>query len=295
MANQDIITTSSDLTNLPDTTESVESPSVDANPKSNAEVKVNSDSKNDTDAKINSDSTSNAETKSDSDSTNDAEAKDNADSKESKKAASLEELKAKMSPEELARFEAIKEKLRQRKLAELRLQKYYELKDRVAYQKKLELEKIKKAKIRKFVYLGTFVLLVAICVILYLTTRYSSDEINNQAGMLFKNYQSESYYKYDNSMLNKIEKPSNFRSYVSAEHTEEMSFVKQHAGDVGNLTQAVFSPDKQSILFSTVVYNYDGSDPENDEFCFYYVMDINTQKPSLLFKGFRQWYEIDWR
>lgn len=218
-----------------------------------------------------------------------------ADSFESEKTAAAKDIVSQMSPEDRAYYEAIKEKIRQKKLVELRLQRYYASRDKAAHLKQLELEKNKRSKFHKYVCFGIFALFVIICFILYYTKRDSYDALNDQAGMLFKNYQSESYFKYGNSMLFKIEKPSNFNSYVSSEHTEEIDFVRHHSGKTGNLTQAVFSPDRQYILFSTVVYNYDGSDPENDEYCFYYVMDVNTGKPSLLFKGFRQWYEIDWR
>lgn len=203
--------------------------------------------------------------------------------------------KENMTPEQLARLEAIKIELRKKRLMELRAEHKFKV---MAMEARIEREKeirAKKARQRKIVLWGILGLFVAFCFLLYFINRFSSDAIDNQSGIVMKKYETENYFTPTGGKLTRLDgKVSNFRNYISKDHKEELEYVRENIKDAGNVTQAVFSPDHSQILFSTIVYNYDGSNPKDDEYCFYYVVDISSNNPILLFKGYREWYEIDW-
>ena len=98
--------------------------------------------------------------------------------------------------------------------------------------------------------------------------------------------------------LKKAAAPTVFSEPDTARQEEAAAILAehiQHGSSACVLDIALVSPDGRYIVYREVEYNYYKSDMTDDEACTYRVFDIETGRISTIYKGYREWFRLDWQ
>ena len=86
-----------------------------------------------------------------------------------------------------------------------------------------------------------------------------------------------------------------FKDQNESERMQMISELKRYVHSENSIRQAVASPDGKYILYCEIEYNYYKTDITDDEYCYYRVYEIETGDIVTIYKGYRQWYDLDWQ
>ena len=96
--------------------------------------------------------------------------------------------------------------------------------------------------------------------------------------------------------LGRTDVPALYEPHTVPESNREIEVeeLRDYIGDV-QVRQALFSPDGNYILYCEIEYGYKKSGLTDDEYCYYKVYDIETKEVTVLYGGYREWYNLDWQ
>ena len=60
------------------------------------------------------------------------------------------------------------------------------------------------------------------------------------------------------------------------------------------IRQSLYSPDMEYILYCEIEYDHTQSGMTDDEYCYYRVYDIRSGKNTMIYQGYREWYNLFW-
>ncbi len=102
------------------------------------------------------------------------------------------------------------------------------------------------------------------------------------------------YYKRNIWGLKKTGRLRNIESNNSHESDQSREVLISLNVTDNWIRQAVYSPDRQYILYCEIIYDYKHSETTDDEYCYYKVYDIKNGNSVTLYQGYREWYNLFW-
>ena len=94
--------------------------------------------------------------------------------------------------------------------------------------------------------------------------------------------------------LQRIEDSQTDYSEICWESDDSMHELLDCIDTDNTICQSVYSPDKKYILYCEIKYNYTKSDITDDEYCYYRVYEIETDKIITIYQAYKEWYDLAW-
>lgn len=121
-------------------------------------------------------------------------------------------------------------------------------------------------------------------------------EIGGVEGIVFNRNGTHKYYKRTYYGLTPIGYPVEFEGYRDASDCmSEIELLLPYISCENEIHQAVISPDGKYILYYEIEYGYMQSGMTDDEYCYYKAYDIENDKIITIYKGYREFYNLDWQ
>lgn len=118
-------------------------------------------------------------------------------------------------------------------------------------------------------------------------------EIEEVENIIF--YSHEQLYKRSFWGLQSIDEQTRPRERDKEEQKALLEELKQMIDCENTVDIAISSTDERYILYREIHYNYYKSDMTDDEYCYYRIYDNDTQRIITIYKGYRQWFNLDWK
>lgn len=140
-----------------------------------------------------------------------------------------------------------------------------------------------------------WLLYVIACFFIRLDFSQDYHEIPGIENIIFqRNGRSEQYYKRCFWGLSRTEVPERFENY-SADTSALVISELLNIIDVNHyIRQAVFSPDKNYILYCEIEAHYKKIGVTDDEYCYYKVCEVKSGEIITIYHTYREWYNLDW-
>lgn len=120
-------------------------------------------------------------------------------------------------------------------------------------------------------------------------------EINGVEGIVFNQNGTKGYYKRAFYGLKPIDQHLEFIKYKGrSDCMAEIEALLSYIYCENKIHQAVISPDGKYILYCEIEYDYMRSGITDDEYCYYRVYDIENDKIITVYKGYREFYNLNW-
>lgn len=114
---------------------------------------------------------------------------------------------------------------------------------------------------------------------LYPSQEYRLIEDTEQI-IFWEYYGKIAYYDYDSDEI----------CFCDMENFAEKRFKVSE----NSIDQIEISPNEKFILYREIVYGYYGNYMMDDEYCYYKILNMDTETVITIYQGYREWYNISW-
>lgn len=94
--------------------------------------------------------------------------------------------------------------------------------------------------------------------------------------------------------LKSIGEPAAFHKTNTEEQKRLREALQRAINCENTIDSAISSTDKRYILYCEIKYNYKGSGITDDEYCYYRIYDTDTGKITTIYKGYQEWFDLNW-
>lgn len=117
-------------------------------------------------------------------------------------------------------------------------------------------------------------------------------KIEDVENIVFRRWQ-DNYYRRFFWGLGTVKVPENLsRNEVG---TEEIEVLEDVIGEKNEISQAIYSPDGNYILYCEIELGTRDIGLTDDEHCYYRVYNKNTGEVITVYDAYREWYDLYWQ
>lgn len=104
----------------------------------------------------------------------------------------------------------------------------------------------------------------------------------------------QQYYKRCFWGLKRVEDPQTDYLEICWESDASMYELLDCIDTDNEIRQSVYSPDKKYILYCEIEYDCNKTGITDDEYCYYRVYEIETDKIITIYQAYKEWYDFAW-
>lgn len=131
---------------------------------------------------------------------------------------------------------------------------------------------------------------------LFLPIDFSRDyrKVQGIENVIFERNWGHQCYKRCFWGLEKIEYPRAGHSDMCYESDASIYEISDFINTDNEIRQSIYSPDKKYILYCEIEYDYKNTGITDDEYCYYRVYEIETDKIITVYQAYKEWYNLFW-
>lgn len=144
------------------------------------------------------------------------------------------------------------------------------------------------------IFIGLVILAGVFYFGIFLPLDFSQDyrKVQGIENIVFQQNRDGQCYKRCFWGLRKTESPQTDHSDMSYESDASIYELSNFINTDNEIYQSIYSPDKGYILYCEIEHK--GTGVTDDEYCYYRVYEIETDKIITIYQAYKEWYHLFW-
>ena len=119
-------------------------------------------------------------------------------------------------------------------------------------------------------------------------------KVQGVENIILRRNRDHQYYQRCFWGLQKFEFTQADDSAICLESDDSMYELLNSIETDNKIRQSIYSPDRKYILYCEIEYDYNKTGITDDEYCYYRVYEIETDKIITIYQAYKEWYDLAW-
>ena len=120
-------------------------------------------------------------------------------------------------------------------------------------------------------------------------------EITGVENIRFRSNPSKHLYQRTFWGLEKSNQKSAYKGFDLDQKELLIDELKNYVNNETLIDRAILSPNQDYIVYREIESNYFNSNESYDEYCYYKIYDRKTKKSQIIYEGYQEWFDLEWK